>query len=196
MKQFQELLTKLARQDGNFIRRVLRIEALPGGVRLYCESIGFRNMGDNTRPIIVSDEPLAQQTIFTNVPNQPAEVGLFSQDQARHALILEIQALSSHCARIRLGERLAASRSSAMLLPGIQETWENLPPAEILEDAGAAQVAANGLTIRVGRDPFTLHISCSAVPEAEFATAGDDRNVHGLLCTPAPGRYETAEGRP
>src|SRR5579885_2480588 len=149
MKQFQALLTKLAHHDGDFIRRISRIEALPGGVRLYCELIGFRNMGDNTRPIIVSDEPLAQQTIFTNVPNQPAEVVLFSQDQARRSLILEIQALSSHCARIRLGERLAEPRSSAMLLPGIQETWENLPSPEIHEDAGEAQVAANGLTIRV-----------------------------------------------
>ncbi len=195
MKQFQALLTKLAHHDGDFIRRISRIEALPGGVRLYCELIGFRNMGDNTRPIIVSDEPLAQQTIFTNVPNQPADVGAFSQDQTRHSFILEIQALSSHCARIRLGEQFAESRASAMLLPGIQETWENLPPSEILEDANGAQVAAHGLTIRVGRDPFTLRISCTAVPGAEFATAGDDRNVHGLLCTPAPGLYRTAEGR-
>lgn len=195
MKRLQALSAKMARRDGEYIRRVSHVEAIPGGVRVHCELIGFRNMGDNARPIIVSDEPLAQQTIFTNVPNQPAEVALPAQDQPQRSLTLEIQALTPHCARIRLGEQLAQPHASAMLLSGIQEDWEQLPLPALHENAGETLVVAGGLTIRIGHDPFALHISCAAVPEAQFATAGDDRNVHGLLCAPAPGVCATEDAR-
>ena len=142
MKQLQALMAKMARRDGEYIRRVSHVEAIPGGVRVHCELIGFRNMGDNSRPIIVSDEPLAQQTIFTNVPNQPAEVALPAQDQPQHSLTLEIQALTPRCARIRLGEQLAQPHASAMLLPDVQEDWEQLPLPALHENAGETLVVA------------------------------------------------------
>jgi alpha-D-xyloside xylohydrolase len=185
----KNLLAKLEQTSGFYARRISETVALPRGIRAGVELVHFRNVGDEQRPIIVSDEPLETQTVSTHVPNRPSELARQQRQQSRQVMTLDVQALTAHIVRIRLGDpdELDQPRDFALLLPDALEQREQQAKPSILKTAEAVTTAIAGLTIRIGCDPFTLSITCEDVPAATFATANDDRNVHGLLCSPLPG---------
>src|SRR5207245_9642388 len=94
-------------------------------------------------------------------------------------------------------------RDLGMLAPGDVEavmiatnSTSPLPVAKLNKTAGEITTTIAGLTIRLQRDPFAISISCEDVPTASVETALDDRNVHGLLCTPPPGVLMSAQNAP
>lgn len=186
------------RKDGFYLRRLLEVMPIAGGIRATVSLIAFRDAGDERRSIIVSDEPLARQMINTHVPNRPAEMSGGESTATVQQLTLEIQALSSRILRVRLGmqDDLLRSRDMGMLVPGILDALSALPvlsTAHIMEAEEAITVTVAGFRIRLGRDPFALQIVCTDVPAARIETALEDRNVHGLLSTPPPGMRLTAK---
>jgi alpha-D-xyloside xylohydrolase len=190
MKSFQRLLSKLERTDGFYARRISETTAISGGLSAVVELVGFRNVGDEQRPIIVSDEPLAEQTISTHVPNRPPEMTQYQRKHGQQVITLDVQVLTSRIVRIKLGDPgdIAQPRDFGMLLPGVSDKWEQLPKPSTLATVDEVTATVNGFTIHIGCDPFMLSITCDGVPTA-FATANDDRNVHGLLCSPPPGLW-------
>jgi alpha-D-xyloside xylohydrolase len=190
--------TILGEAQGYYARRLIRATARPDGVRADVELIGFANMGDARRPVIVSDEPLAQQMANTHVPNRPPEETVAAAEHGRQLATLDVQALSSRVVRVRLGapDELTRPRDFGMLIPEalVAASSPTFPRAEeherdamLRETAEGVAATVAGLTIRLRADPFAISVACAAVPAATVATALDDRNVHGLLCTPPPG---------
>lgn len=193
---------------GYYLRRLQEVTPLPGGIRAVVSPIAFRNMGDERRGIILSDEPFSQQAINTRAPNRPAEaVPLEEVEQpsvirdnfpTHHAetplvVALEVQALSPRIVRIRLGKvaELAQSRDFGILTPGSLEAFAPLAAAAINETAMEVTATIADITLRLQRDPFSIRIACAEVPTATLETALEDRNVHGLLETPPPGMMLT-----
>jgi alpha-D-xyloside xylohydrolase len=177
--------------DGLYIRKLLDVTAIPGGVRVALALISYKNIGDKLRPIIIGDELLAQQMLATSVPNQPGDVPfrIVAPTFAPLEVTLEIQVYSSRLVRLRMGQlaQFSEPRDFTMLVPGVlkDRPQETLPTLQQGPDEVIAHI--DGVTIRLGRDPFVLSISSTIVPATVLATANDDRDVHGLLCTPPPG---------
>jgi alpha-D-xyloside xylohydrolase len=194
-------LLAFARSRGHFLRRLLDVEERPGGLRATIELIPFGELGDERRPVILSDEPLPRQMIETHVPNRPPDLIAATDEPERPRIALDVQALAPRIVRLRLGatEALAASRDFGMLATGALESLRaslagsaDAPTLEHQEDGILLRVG--GITLTLDRDPFALRLSCEGLPAATLATPGDDRDVHGLLCTPPPGLYETTAG--
>lgn len=91
------------RKKGLYMRRLVEAVAIPGGLRACVSLIAFRDVGDERRPIIMSDEPLSWQTTKTHVPNTPAEVCIDESEATQQQIILEVQVLSTRIVRVRLG---------------------------------------------------------------------------------------------
>ncbi|WP_069802538.1 glycoside hydrolase family 31 protein [Thermogemmatispora onikobensis] len=198
--------------QGFYLRRLAQVTLIPGGVRAEVALVPFRTFGAPLRPVVVSAEPLAQQMTTTGVPNRPAEAGNLAgtggeaKASAQDALLaaeaqlrLELQVLAPRIVRLRLGtpETLRQVQTSEMLAPGALEevlaaTYGSQPPFPALEEtATGVRVTLEGIKVTLERDPFALQISSDAAPEVAWRTALDDRNVHGLLCTPPPGLQTT-----
>ena len=180
---------------GHYIRRLVEATAIPGGISAVTSLIAFGNIGDEQRPIILSNEPFSRQAINTHAPNSPTSAPTFLADdldeskREQRSASLEVQALSPHIVRVRLGREadLAQPRDFGMIVPGALEAMTPLPMADLSETSEAVTVTIAGLMVCLHRDPFAISISCTDVPTATVETALDDRNVHGLLCTPPPG---------
>lgn len=190
------------RKDGLYMRRLLEATAIPGGLRADVSLIAFSDVGDERRPIIISDEPLSRQMTNTHVPNQPADVGK-DEPEATQRTTLEVQVLSPRIVRMRMGTQKGRdeSRSYGMLVPGVLEALGALPGGRdssrpYTQTAEDVTTSIAGITLHLRRDPFAIRIACEDVPTATIETALDDRDVHGLLCTPPPGIRLSAEGVP
>ncbi len=184
------VLLERARRRGQYGRRLVDVVTRMGGIRASVDLVAFSDLGDARRPVIVSDEPLAQQTIFSGAPNRPPEVRAAAPEHVAPRLALDVQALAPRIVRVRLGapDALDRPRDFGMLAPSALETLG--PPASpgALEETAEQVVAAfDGITVSLQRDPFAVRIACVEVPEATVATPLDDRDVHGLLTTPPPG---------
>ncbi len=202
------------RTDGHYMRRLIEATPIPGGIHAFVSLIAFNDEGDERHSIIRSDEPLSSQTINTLVPNRPAEKDRalpgersFAALRMTHPTLitLEVQVLSPRIIRMRIGSPhdLAQPRDFGMLAPGAVEavmsathSTSPLPVAKLNKTFGEITTTIAGLTIRLQRDPFAISISCEDVPTATVETALDDRNVHGLLCTPPPGVLMSAQNEP
>ena len=184
----------VSHENGLYLRRLLDVVPVAGGLRATASLIAFRDVGDERRPIIVSDEPLSRQMTNTHVPNTPADVESDRPVVAPQHTTLHVQALSSRILRVRLGneDELLRSRDMGMLVPGVLDTFASLPPAHVLETDAGIDATVSGFRIRLRRDPFAISIVCEDVPTATIETALDDRDVHGLLCTAPPGVRLTA----
>ncbi len=193
-------LLEQARTRGQYARRLRAVEALPAGLRATIELIDFGDVGDERRPVILSAEPLERQAIATSVPNKPPEVVVEQVEAERRLVTLDVRIVMSGAVRVRLGaaSELALERESlGMLIPEaltLLADAASAPPAILRETADEVVAELNGLVIRLRRDPFGMSIAPAHAPSAAVETALDDRNVHGLLCTPPPGFIETAEG--
>ncbi len=192
------LIADALRKKGLYVRRLIEATALPGGLRAVVSLIAFSDVGDERRPIIVSDEPLSWQTTNTHVPNTPAEVSVDEPMPMLQQTILEVQVLSPRIVRVRLGTQsdLAQTRDFGMLVSGALKALAPLPLANLTEAAQAVTVTHAGITVCLQCDPFAIKISCEDVPTATLETALDDRDVHGLLCTPPPGTFLTGADVP
>ncbi|HCI81942.1 MAG TPA: hypothetical protein DHW02_19885, partial [Ktedonobacter sp.] len=60
-------------QQGMYLRRLLDATPISGGIQARVSLIAFHDFGDERHRVIVSDEPFASQTIYTNTPNRPPE---------------------------------------------------------------------------------------------------------------------------
>nr|BBH92069.1 hypothetical protein KTA_02680 [Thermogemmatispora argillosa] len=190
--------------QGRYLRRLVRATAWPGGLRAEVALIPFRLLGSSLRPVVVSAEPLAQQMTTTGVPNRPAETGGLAEREGHVGgalaaveaqVMLELQVLSPRIVRLRLGQPAALQRTRAygMLVPGALEEvlsatyGPHVPLPSLEETTTGVRLTLEGISIMLERDPFSLQITSAAAPEVSWRTALDDRNVHGLLCTPPPG---------
>jgi len=184
------------RVHGHYARRLAATTALPQGIQADVRLVLFGDIGDERRPIIVSDEPLAHQTIKTDVPNRPSEIPAGDPEIAQRPALLRVQALSPRIVRVRLGlpDELARPREFGMVVPGALDAFPALPSATYDETDEQVIMTIAGLTVRLRRDPFAISITCAGVPDAVVETALDDRNVHGLLCTPPPGIMSGGDG--
>ncbi len=192
-----------ADQRGQYLRRLRAIgrpdaggpsptqsqsDATPPGLRAEVELVDFGDFGDERRPVIISAEPLAQQMTFTNTPNVPrsAETGNSHwpapPDGPVGTTILEVTPLDAQIVRIRMGSPawLALPRDFGMLAPGALAQLTPPPPGAVREDEQQITWEGAGLTCTLMRDPFAFQLG-------PIRTALDDRDVHGLLCTPPPG---------
>ncbi|WP_376796307.1 TIM-barrel domain-containing protein [Thermogemmatispora sp.] len=194
-------------RPGAYARRLLRVSALPGGLRAEVALVPFRNVGSAQRPVIVSAEPLAEQMMDTSTPNRPTAMGRTTSELMAplatgsvSQLTLEVRVLTPRLVRVRLGrhEELQQERAYGMLVPGALEELERAtygpsgspPPEPGLEETPATvRATLEGVTIALQRDPFGISIASAAAPAATIRTPLDDRNVHGLLCTPPPGLH-------
>lgn len=183
---------------GVYARRLAEVNALLSGLRAQLELISFGDMGGARRPVVVSDEPLARQALDTNAPNQPPDLATMMgvSEESRARITLEAQVLAPHIVRLRLGvaDELTPPRDFGMLAPGALDAFAPQPAAELCETADEVAVTVADVTLRLRRDPFAIIVSCADLPGATVETALDDRDVHGLLCTPPPGVVETPEG--
>ncbi len=191
--------------DGYYLRRLIAAAPIASGVQAVVSLIDFKEICSGQHSFIVSDEPLLQQAIDTYVPNRPAgedveaAPGLCADaDPPLHQLTLTVQALSSHIVRVRMGtvDDLARARDFGMLIPEVLAAHHTpvWPAADLSETAREITARFADVTIRLRRDPFAISISSAEVPAATVETALDDRNVHGLLCTPPPGLLLAAQG--
>ncbi len=188
--------------QGVYARRLIETARIPGGVQARVALIPYLDVGDDRHSIIVSSEPLRQQTLATNTPNRPPESidALLSRSDEQSALptevLLEAQALTPRTVRLRMGSAasLARSREFGMMVPGALESLTPLKAGTTHEAAGDISVTAGDITLRLQRDPFAISIRCAGKPAALVETALDDRNVHGLLATPPPGVRLGKEG--
>lgn len=184
--------------QGQYLRRLQSIEAIPNGLHAIVELVSYIDAGDLRKPVIISQEPLAEQVIFTNTPNQPGDsakraAAMASPLAATTQLIITM--LSEQIVRVQLGtpEWLTRPRDFGMLIPGALDGFTTSAisspsaSASLAEDEEAVTLTMGALTIRLERDPFALQIG-------PVRTALDDRNVHGLLCTPPPGYVTTERG--
>lgn len=184
-------------QQGMYLRRLLEVMPIQGGVQARASLIAFRDIGDERHRVIVSDEPLAAQTISTNTPNRPPEeqpqstsASMFTDTPVTSdSMLLSVQVLSPHIVRVRLSAELASARNYGMLVPAFATAFEPLPSPRLHETAHEVSTTIAGVAIALQRDPFAIRISCADVPGATVETALDDRNVHGLLSTPPPGMF-------
>lgn len=183
--------------SGYYMRRLVEAAPIVGGVRAVVSPVAFSDVGDERHAIIISDELLSRQVIATSTPNVPPDAAASAMVEAALAAVqrsprqvdLQVQALSPHIVRLRLGipEDLAGARDFGILAPGALAALPAMPDAITSETGEAITSAIGPLTIRLQRDPFAIRVSCKDVPEATVETALDDRNVHGLLATPPPG---------
>ncbi|GCE30371.1 hypothetical protein KDA_58550 [Dictyobacter alpinus] len=188
-----QLIQRLLRTEGYFARQLGAVEALPGGLLATLGTIPFRNLGDESRPIILSNEPLLDQMTFTNVPNRPPDILPFEK-QIEENLALRVEIISNTCVRLRLGppEQLNEARNFGMLLANREQTQPHVPALEQSEIESTVNTA--DFQIRLQRDPFAFAITHKAT-QRTWSTATDDRDVHGLLCTAPPGVATPDEGK-
>lgn len=187
---------------GAYARRLIDTTFIPGGLRARVALIPYLDLGDERHPIIVSAEPLRKQILTTNTPNRPPEsidtlLSLMSSASPLAAdALLEVQALAPRIVRVRLGseDSLAQSRDFGMIVPGVLEALTPLAIDARQESTSDIAVALGDITLRLGRDPLAINISCTELPAATVETALDDRNVHGLLTTPPPGLLVGEDG--
>ena len=193
-------LLQHARVRGQYARRLRAAEPIPGGVRATLELIDFGDVGDERRPVILSAEPLDRQAITTSVPNKPPDVDIAPTGEPRLAT-LEARLVAPDIVRLRLGaaDDLSAERESlGMLTAEAMELLEGAassPVATLREADGEVIAELQGVTIRLRRDPFGVSVAPTNAAGAAVETALDDRNVHGLLCTPPPGFVDTTDGQ-
>lgn len=192
---------KTIRQDaprGLYARRLAAVESVPGGMRAPIDLIGFADIGDERRPLILSDEPLARQWLHTHVPNTPKDAADTDTLRPRYTpALLDVHVLAPRIVRIRLGAEASLSRDRAfgMLAPGALEALAlEQPAAHIEEIDDSVSLSAGEITIRLSRDPFAIRVGQAGAPDRGVETALDDRNVHGALCTPPPGLRSTSVG--
>ncbi len=209
MNSYQQLLHRLERVDGCFGRSVLQARAIPAGIQLVLATVPFRNIGDEARPIIISNEPLTQQMIATSVPNMPSYLP-FADEQSSTPLSLTIQVLTPAIVHIQLApletsEQKPNSRDFGILLPHIlpnmlsdiqsQLARQDTPAPEPIMTEHAISLSVQDVHIQLHRDPFSLSITAANTERSTFSTPNDDRNVHGLLCTPLPGTLQPEDNR-
>ena len=187
-------------QQGMYLRRLLDAMPIPGGIQAHVSLIAFRDVGDERHRVIVSDEPFASQTIYTNTPNRPPEeqspatsTSMFADTDVSspNSTLLNVQVLSQRIVHVQLGNQaeLASPRDFGMLVPNVLETFEPLPTPTLNQTSDGIAASIAGVTVQIQRDPFAIRISCDDVPRATVETALDDRNVHGLLSTPPAGTF-------
>lgn len=184
-------------RGGYYARRLLSAAAHPHGVRAELELIGFADAGNDLRPVIVSEEPLARQLSATGVPNRPSEAIAAGVLENSRRVLLDVHILAPRIVRIRMGgpEDVAARRNFGMLAPGALEALAGEAPAPELHHLDDAVVVDAGeVFIRLSRDPFALGIECATVPGAAVETSLQDRDVHGFLVTPPPGTLTRPDG--
>jgi alpha-D-xyloside xylohydrolase len=191
-------LFALAHTRGEYACRLLAVHAVLGGLSATLELIPFGELGGPRRLVILSGEPLAAQMIETHVANRPPDLGFGQETSERRRATLEIQAVAPRIVRLQLaaGEALPLPRDAlGMLAPEARTALGEPATFERREDAERFVATAGEVAVRLDKDPFSAHIACVGAPEVTVATALEDRNVHGLLCTPPPGVVETAEGK-
>ncbi len=180
---------------GAYARRLTDATFIPGGLRARIALIPYLDLGDERHSIIVSMEPLQEQSLTTHTPNRPAEsIDTLLPLPGRESFLatdalLEVQALAPRIVHLRLGSEgnLAQSREFGMIVPGTLEALTPLPIDARQDSTSHISVTLGAITLHVRRDPFAISISFAELPAATVETALDDRNVHGLLTTPPPG---------
>ncbi|GLV53521.1 alpha-xylosidase [Dictyobacter sp. S3.2.2.5] len=192
-----QLIQRLLQTDGKFARQLGTVTALEGGFQATLGTIPFRNLGDDLRPIILSNESLSDQITSTNVPNRPPDILPFEK-HIEEDLALRVEVISPSCVRLRLGPptQLEQPRDFTMLQPDsvASAPLSSLPVIE--EKAETVVITLEGLRFRLQHDPFAFSIT-QQDSRYSWSTATDDRDVHGLLCTPPPGIATTsAEEKP
>lgn len=202
-------LLAMAHTHGQYARRLRDVAVVPGGLLATLELIPFGDLGGPRRPVVLSEEPLAAQMLDTGVPNRPPDLldGLLREPESveRVTATLLVQVLTRRIVRVRMAEELADGETLpephlkqtdalGMLAPGALEGLGEPLAFELHTDEQGATATAGEISVRLERDPFAIRIRCADLPEATVETALDDRDVHGLLCTPPPGLVETDEG--
>ncbi len=196
------LVNKLAHVEGYAARRMHTVRLLPAGIEIEIEALAFHNLGDEQRPIIVSNEPLAQQMERTNVPNRPADMQLYDNKQSTVTLILRVDVLAAQVVRMRLYPAQYEPRpdDSSMLAPDALETFPTQPEPILRHSRGTIEASIGSLTLTLQADPFALNLrqndDGATIGQTIFGTSLSDRGVHGLLCTPTPGIYIGQNGQP
>ncbi|GCE24410.1 hypothetical protein KDK_82100 [Dictyobacter kobayashii] len=190
-----QLIQRLLQTEGKFARQLGTVRAIQGGFQATLGTIPFRNIGDESRPIILSNESLTDQMTFTNVPNRPPDVLPFEK-HIEEDLALRVEIISPSCVRLRLGPpaRLEEPRDFGILLPDRAAAEPLAFTPHIEEQARAVIVSHGGLQFSLQRDPFAFSLTQQA-NHYSWSTATDDRDVHGLLCTPPPGIATTSAER-
>jgi len=190
-------MTDTLPRHGHYARRLLSVTAHPHGVRAELDLIGFVDAGNDLRPVIVSEEPLARQLFSTGVPNRPSAAIAAKATANGHRALLDVHVLSPRIVRVRLGssDDVEAPRDFGMLAAGVLDVLAGEAPASELRQAdGVIIVEAGEIAVRLTRDPFAIQLTCTAVPRATIETSLQDRDVHGFLVTPPPGIVEALDG--
>ncbi len=195
-------MTMRPRAEGYYLRRLTSVSVQAGCIQAQCELIAFRDMGDERRHIIVSNEALAAQTISTNTPNRPPEGTqqvtavssapiVFASEQTALSALLSIQVLSPRIIRVRMGMGAGDKviNDVGMLVPDFETLFSASASVNVQESDQAITASCDSVTLRFQRDPFAISIASAAIPGACVETALDDRNVHGLLSAPPPGIF-------
>ncbi len=178
------------RSHGLYARRFSALSQTgPSSVVVEALLIPYANLGDERRPVIVSNEPFQDQAIFTNTPN--AQSGMFPPAaELTQKVYFFIDILSADIVRLRM-----SMHSDWVSRPrdfGILTDPDGAAARE--ETAVAVEETVKGYTITVNaqpcitieKDPFALHIGAVRSPL-------DDRDVHGLLCA-APSGFAVEDG--